>query len=242
MNNTESITVIDNVYLYRLMYEALFLLPLLIFVLFLAFPDFINLIFGLEGDKRINLLMLLVLGIIWLLDIYKRYKNFYKNPPRFIFEKSSIIFDNFKEDADYRKQVKKNINDIAQASYIVIAENTDRHGFIEHKSILKKIFKTDLGDLFIETFIHGFNIVYWLLIGLPSRVFRFLVEREPLNLIWKNLLIEFKDGEAFIININSFDELQKIQNILGTYDKEISKIPWLTVIMHEDQKFSVSSY
>ena len=242
MENTKSLTVIDNVYLYRLIYEVIFMLPLMAFIVFLLLQDLIKVIFGNEQMIAINYWIVIILFISWIVSVFKRYRGFNKNPPKFIFENSSIIFESFKEDADYRKRIEKDIKSVVRVSYLIIANNRDRHGFVEHKSFLKKTFKTDIGDLFIEIFMHGFNIVYWLGIGLPSRTIRFLIKKEPLQLIWKNLLIEFEDEEAFIININSLQELLAIKDILQLNKKKISTIPWFTVIMHEDKKFSVSTY
>ena len=239
MDNTKSMTVIDNVYLYRLIYEVIFILPIVVFIVSRLLQKVI-----LENEQiiSINYWIVIIVSIFWTLSVFKRYRSFKKNPPKFIFESSSIIFEDFIEDADYRKIIEKDTKSIVKASYLIIADNRDRHGFIEHKSFLKKIFKTDIGDLFLETFVHGLNILYWLGIGLPSRIIRFLIKREPLQLIWKNLLIEFEDGEAFIININSLQELQNIKDILESNQKNISELPWFTVIMHEDKKFSVSTY
>jgi hypothetical protein len=242
MDSEKPTIIVDSAYLYRLVYEVLFLLPWMTGSLYLALPDLINLIFEYEGEKRISFLILAVLTVIWLHSVWKRYKDFNSSPPKFTFTEKIIAFDNVEDNGKHRKKIEKKIDDIAHVSYIIIAENIDRHGFINHKRIFKKLFQTDIGDLFVEAFMHGSNILYWLVVGLPSRVIRFLLKKEPLGLIWKNLCIEFKDGEAFIINTNSLQELQKIEDIFVRNNIAVSKVPQLTIIMHKDKKFSVSSY
>ena len=72
----------------------------------------------------------------------------------------------------------------------------------------------DIGNNFIEAVVYFIQLLSFLIVFLPIKILILLWKKEPINLLRKNFLIEFKDNTACIINIYNESDYNKILHVL----------------------------
>ncbi|HHD78112.1 MAG TPA: hypothetical protein ENK98_00490 [Epsilonproteobacteria bacterium] len=243
MKRENKTIIIDYTPVHTQLYAILLLSPFFIKlfeVWFAKIPQFIQALTTSEVQIPSSFFQLSFVLVLLIYGTYEVIVHFRKKPSHFIFEKDKVVYDtstgNLKQ-----KFVEKNIFDIATVRYILITELITQHGFVEKKTLLKKFFKSDIGDLVFETLFRIIQFIYWLL-GLPVRIFRLWRKNESLSMLWKNLYIEFEDGEVFVIDLYHQDNLNSITKILDKHQITISSQIKISTFLHKDKRFSVTSY
>ena len=177
-------------------------------------------ILSMGGEVKYTFYASVVAMIFFLSHIFDGLKDFRKAPPKFIFTEDKIIYDYFKDRHRFRRKVEKNINNIKSIKTILNSETPHQFGRLNHKSLIKRFFKDDIGDnlLYFVVYLFGFLS---LILNLPIKAMILLKNSEPLYLLRKNLLIEFNDETAMIINIYREKDYEKISEILSKNNKKI---------------------
>jgi len=160
--------------------------------------------------------------------------GFKKQPPIFRISEKTIIIDEFIDDYRFRHIVEKKINDINSVQYILNSEAPYQYGSINKKSLIRRFFKDDIGDVFIQVIVYFLSFTN-LIMSLPIKAFFLFKNREPLSLLFKNYLIEFADGTACIINIYSESNYKKIYYILEKNQIKIDDIVKLSIYLKQEK-------
>jgi len=191
-------------------------------------------ILSMGGEVKYTFYVSIVAVMFFLSHIYDGLKGFRKAPPRFIFTEDKIIYDYFKDRHKFRCKVEKNIKDIKSIKTILNSETPHQFGKLNHESLMKRFFTDDIGDNLLYTVVYLFGFLS-LILYLPIKVIILLKNNEPLYLLRKNLLIEFNDETAMIINIYSKKDYEEISKILNENGNEIQSDLILNIYLKEEK-------
>ena len=186
------------------------------------------------GEIKYTFYASIIAMFFFVSDLYDTIINFRKKPPIFIFNDSYIIYDYYKNDYKYRQMVKKNIKDIVNVKHMLHSETPSQYGIVYKKSLIKRFFKDDIGDNFIQVVVYFLGLAS-LLINLPIKVIILLSNKEPLSLLYKNLFIEFNDETAMIVNIYREKDYEEISKILNESGKKIQTDLILNIYLKEEK-------
>ncbi len=98
--------------------------------------------------------------------------------------------------------------------FIINSETINSYGKLNKNSLIKRFFKDDIGNGFIEIVSYYLGLISFFFFYLPIKIAVLLKNREKLSLLKKNFLIEFNDNTACVINIYSKSDYEKIYSIL----------------------------
>ena len=112
------------------------------------------------------------------------------------------------------------------------SEAPSQYGTVYKKSFIKRFFKDDIGDNFIQLVVYFLGLAS-LLINLPIKAIILLSNKEPLSLLYKNLFIEFNDETAMIVNIYREKDYEEISKILNESGKDIQEDLILNIYLKE---------
>jgi hypothetical protein len=192
--------------------------PLMLFLGF-AIPiaviwKYMNIFLIGEGD--INLTFYIsVIALSYMIKVaIQRLHGFKLKPPVFIISEDNLIYDHFVEDYKFRNIVKKDVASILRVKFIVNSETINSYGKVNKNSLIKRFFKDDIGDGFIWLVTYYLGLISFFFFYMPIKIVVLLKNREKLSLLKKNLLIEFNDQTAYVINIYSESDYEKVYSIL----------------------------
>ena len=156
-----------------------------------------------------------VIILIYMIKVtLQRVHGFKLKPPVFIISEDNLIYDYFVEDYKFRNIAKKNIDSISKVKFIINSETINSYGKVNKNSFIKRFFKDDIGDGFIWLVTYCLGLISFIFFYFPIKTVLLLKNREKLSLLKKNLLIEFNDETAYVINIYSESDYEKIYSIL----------------------------
>ncbi len=192
--------------------------PLLVFIGFI-FPiiiiwKYIRILLIGEGNISITFYISIIVLIYMINLAIKRLYGFKLKPPVFIISKENLIYDYFVEDYKFRNTVKKDMNSISRVRFIINSETINSYGKLNKNSLIKRFFKDDIGNGFVEIVSYYLGLISFFFFYLPIKITVLLKNREKLSLLKKNFLIEFNDNTACVINIYSKSDYEEIYSIL----------------------------
>ena len=187
-----------------------------------------------EGDVSVTFYISILLLIYMIKMLVKRLNSFKIKPPIFVVTKDNIIIDEFIDNYKFRHVVKKNINTISNVKFILNSE-VQSYGRINKTSLIKRFFKGDIIDGFIELIAYCIIFFSFLFFYLPIKILILLRHREPLYLLRKNFLIEFDDKSACVINIYSKSYYEQIIHILEENNITVDKKIKLSILLKKEK-------
>jgi len=191
-------------------------------------------ILSMGGEVKYTFYASIIAVIFFFSHIFDGLKGFRKAPPKFTFTENKVIYNYFKDSYKFRRKVEKNINDIKSIKTILNSEIPHQFGKLNHKSLIKRFFKDDIGDNFLYFVVYIFGFLS-LTLSLPIKAMILLKNNEALYLLRKNLLIEFNDETAMVINIYRKKDYEKISEILNESGKEIQADLILNIYLKEEK-------
>lgn len=156
-----------------------------------------------------------VIILIYMIKLaIKKIHGFKLKPPIFIISEDNLVYDHFVEDYKFRNIVKKDIDSISKVKFIINSETINSYGSVNKNSLIKRFFKDDIGNGFIEIVVYYLGLISFFFFYMPIKLVVLLKNRENLSLLKKNFLIEFNDQTAYVINIYSESDYKKIYSTL----------------------------
>jgi hypothetical protein len=195
---------------------------------------YIKILISGQGDISVTFYISIVLLLYMSKRLLGKLNGFKAEAPTFMVTKDNIIINEFKDNHKFRHIVKKNTSDIVAVKFILNSE-VQSYGKINNTSLIKRFFKDDIGDGFIEIVAYYILLFSFILFYLPIKTFLLLKNEEPLYLLFKNFLIEFNDGTACIINIYSKTDYRKIIQILKNNNIQIENTFKVSIILKEEK-------
>jgi len=188
-----------------------------------------------EGDISATFYISIIVLIYMIKLSIKRIHAFKLKPPVYIVDNESIIYDYFIEDNKFRHIIKKDINSISRVEHIINSETVVSYGKVNKNSLIKRFFKDDIGDGFIELVVYHLGVVSFLFFYAPIKIVVLMKNKEKLSILKKNLLIEFNDDTAFVINIYNESDYEKICSILKQNQIEIDNNTVLSISLKQEK-------
>jgi len=179
----------------------------------------------------VRVFFLIMLSPMMLYSTLITMRGFKKNPPVFRIDNSSIDYEEFKEEDYDRVFFHKSMQNVVSVKYITNIYTTSQQGTISQDPMIKRLFKDDLGELFINTFVYLIGLINYLGL-LPILSFKLLKNREPLWLLFRNFMIEFDDGTVFLINSYKRSTYQSLLEHFADNGLRISYIPMFSVVVN----------
>ncbi|MEA2027506.1 MAG: hypothetical protein U9N49_00825 [Campylobacterota bacterium] len=220
--------VIKN-YAYILRFFSPLALFLYYFMSFIVITKIMNIHYH-DEELSPNVMFLMILVPLAFHSLFITLRGFKKNPPIFRVTNDSIHYEEFEDEDKNRIYIDKDIKQIVSVKYILNIYATFQEGNINKDSLIKRFFKDDLGEIFINTVLY---IAGWInFLGLlPILIFQLLKNREPLWLLFRNFMIEFDDGTVFLINSTQKSTYQELVKLFSNKDFNIRFLPVLSVIV-----------
>ncbi len=229
--NSQEIVIKNYSYLFNIFHPLLILIAV---IGVLTIWKYIKIMALAGGEVKVTFYIALVLLFFLGQITYQKIRGFLKQAPTFAVTTDSIKIDSFINDYKYRNIIEKKINQISSIQYILNSEVPHQYGKVKNASIFKKLFKTDIGDMFIYIVIYFLSLIMFLM-SLPVKVLILLRNKESLALLRKNFFIKFDDETALIINIYNQDDYENLLKIFKKNNIEINnKLKLLTIIKKEE--------
>jgi hypothetical protein len=192
-------------------------------------------ILALEGGEiKYSFYASIVAVMFYVSHIFDTIKNFRKKPPVFTVDANQIIYNYYKTDYRHRRAIRRAIKEIAGIRHILHSEAPFQYGAINKKSLIGRFFKNDIGDNFLHLVAYLLGLTS-LLLNLPTKTMLLLYNNEPLSLLRQNLLIEFEDGMAMIVNMYKMDDYKRIVQIFEANGKQIDNRLVLNIYLKEEE-------
>ncbi len=231
-NKVDEIIIKNYAYLFNIFSPFLlffgFIIPIVIIWKYMKI-----LVLG-QGDISVTFYISIVLLLYMSKRLLEKLNGFKAGAPTFTVTKDNIIVDEFEDNYKFRHIVKKNIGDILAVKFILNSE-VQSYGKMNNTPLIKRFFKDDIGDGFIELVAYYILLFSFIFFYLPIKTFLLLKNGEPLSLLFKNFLIEFNDGTACIINIYNKSDYKKIIQILNNNNIQIENTFKVSIILKQEK-------
>jgi len=167
-----------------------------------------------SGGDTSPILYIAFIALAYMINIaYKKLHGFKLNPPVFIINDQEITIDYFVDNYKFRNVTKKDLGTVSSVKFILNAE-TNPYGIVNKHSLIKRLFKEDIGNGFIELLSYCLRLISFFFIYMPIKVIILIINKEHISLLKKNFLIEFNDDTACVINIYSESDYKEIYSLL----------------------------
>lgn len=193
-------------------YSALFQLHIFLAISLFAIPLLVNDVYenGLSYE----------VGAAFAAWAYLMYTIFIKIPSRFKEKNSFFIFNNSTIKYHYKyllKQEKDMIlladtNQISSISYCIVCELAESYGRWHYLTAWQLYRKSSIGLHIGKTVLFIRYVLTYFIFILPYKIFKLKKSRESIILLKKNIFIQFKNRNYFLVNVYSQKELDELIN------------------------------
>ena len=174
-----------------------------------------------EFSRKVIVIGFMIWFLYFLYDLPNRFK---KNPSFFKFTSDEIYYIEYYYDKEGVKiELSVPIKKINKVSLCIVAELQERYGRWHHLSSWKLYRKSSIGVHIGKATIFIRYLITYIFFILPYKLWRLFKWKEPINLLRKNLFIQFDNRNYFLINIYAQKELDDLFEYFKLHNIEIQK-------------------